>query len=172
MARITTIPARFGREPVDLRGYDRWQDGEGLVDASEACRSAWAAWAPVWREARAVDLARPRPDPPPVRWYDSLTPRQQHGARRARVIGAAWAMCAARERRRPLTADERAAWVRWRARVLRADPSLWLALWPLIDGEQISDVAECRGLDEKWLKSASGRCLEWFLDELYPSTIG
>lgn len=56
--RVTVYPQKFQREPVDLGAFDRWQDWEGLVDASDGCREAWQDWREGWRAARKLDLGR------------------------------------------------------------------------------------------------------------------
>lgn len=160
----TVFPVRLRQEPVDVRAFDSWQDSEGLVDATEDCRQVWRDFRPEWRRARALDLARPV-IAPAVRW--DLSEHEQWGARRARALGAAFAMCASQETKRPLSRKQRDAWFRWRSRCQRAHLGAWQALWPLLDGEPLEDVALRQ--DEKNFQALNARTkllLRWLLEEL------
>jgi len=159
-------------EPFDAKSYDTWQDREGLADASAAVRVAWQKWEREWRKIRNKELAPVAPSPKPARWYDTLSKREQHGARRAKALGAQWAMCSAQEIKRPLTPAQRVAWFRWRKRVTQADYVVWQVLWPLVDGEPVEDVAARLGVEPIRLGRQAARACLWLLEELYPATIG
>lgn len=169
--KVSAIPARFNQEPVDVRSYDAWQDGEGLLDASDACRDAWASWKPGWRKARDVELrlgslVEDRRD-----WQDKLGPVAASGLRRARALGAQYGMCAASHKKRALRDDERKAWTSWRSRVLRHDPGLWWCIWAAIDGLPLGIMAARWGRDADALAAQLSVAFGWLHDELYPSTL-
>lgn len=57
-AKTTQVPARFQIDPLDALAYDRWQDREGLQDASDACKVAWKLFEKTWRADRRRTLSR------------------------------------------------------------------------------------------------------------------
>lgn len=168
---ITVYPPRLQTEPLSLVAFDSWQDWEGQQDASRECRAAWLVFQSGWKRQRRIDLARELPAEDVVSWLDTLDKPSAFGARRARALGSAWAMCRAEQKRKPLTSDQRAAWFRWRSRVTRADLTVWQALWALIDGDELADVAARFDTDPERLGLQCAMVLRWLVVELYPASI-
>jgi len=162
----TVIPARFGQEPIEMAAFDAWQDAEGLADASEAVKAAWRAFKPVWRKARAVDLEpvveRERPD-----WDADLDRWQAAGKARAIEMGRAFGLLHRLRKPKPLSESKRAAWWRWRSRVLRHDPSLWGAIWCVLAGEGTGLVAARINRRAASLEAAICTALSWLSREMY-----
>lgn len=168
---VSMIPARLQVEPADMVAYDRWQDAEGLLDAGTRCRAAWASWRGQWRADRDAALGREAEEPWDRRdWLASLDPFRRKGADQAIRLGSWMGVCSGK-RRRPLSAEERAAWWRWRARVLRHDPDVWWALWGLADGAALGLLAARHGRGANGLAAGVDRVLGWLLVELYGPTM-
>ena len=166
--RATIVPNRFRQEPLDAVAYDMWQDHEGLADASKRCRVAWEQYRGEWRRVRKEDL-RPVPLDPIIVWL--LTDRERHLVRRARALGSAFAMCHADQRKPSLNSEQRAVWFRWRSRCHRSDVTVWSALWRLVDGEPLVDVAARFDVDPETLGKKVCKQIQWLGYELYPTTV-
>lgn len=168
---IAIIPARLQVEPTSMVAYDRWQDAEGLLDASKRCRAAWGDWRTVWRRERDAELAQVEGEGEDRQtWLASLDPFRRKGADQAVRLGSWMGVCSGR-RGRALTQRERDAWWRWRSRVLRHDPDVWWALWSLADGVPLGLLAVRHGRDARTLLAGTDRALGWLLTELYGATI-
>jgi hypothetical protein len=146
MARATTMmPAQLRAAPCDLVAFDRWQDREGLVDASEALGSAWAAFRPRWRMDRDRELKRPV-DPVSVPLAHGLTRYEQSLAAVARRLGRATGYAPSLRSPR-LTALDRRTWEGWRLEALRTDQLGWSLLWRLLGHDDpLGLVAYAAGL--------------------------
>lgn len=166
--RVSVMPSRLRFAPCDAVAFDVWQDREGLLDASKACRQAWRSFERSWRAVRRHDLA-PQEDGAAIEW--SLTPEQQHIARRARELGAAHALCRATHEIRPLSARRRRAWMAWRSRCQRADLTAWQALWSLLDGEPLGVVAARYSESPERLEKKVCKLFQWLKEELHISTV-
>jgi hypothetical protein len=168
---IAMIPARLQVEPTNMVAYDRWQDAEGLLDASKACRAAWAGWRDTWRRERDAELAQDEHQGEDRQtWLASLDPFRRKGADQAVRLGSWMGTCSGR-RGRELAKRERDAWWRWRSRVLRHDPDVWWALWSLADGVPLGLLAVRHGRGARGLAAGVDRALGWLLVELYGATI-
>ncbi len=167
---VSSIPARLQMEPADMVAYDRWQDGEGLLDAADACKDAWARYRSQWRAARNVELARTVETHDRRAWREGLDPYTRKGADRAQRLGAWFGVCSGK-RRGELRDDERASYWRWRSRILRHDPDVWWGVWGLVDGEALGSLAMGLNRDPNELAGRVKVGLGWLVCELYGSTL-
>lgn len=164
---VSSIPARLQIEPVDPVAYDRWMDAEGLLDASEGCRDAWMAFKSVWRGARAAELRRELPMvQKPQDWLYGLPRGLQTAANHARDLGSRFGLCGAQQTRRPLSEAKKAAYWRWRSRILRHDPDVWWALFGLLDGTPLGLLAVRHDRPAGHLQRQVEIALGWLLVEL------
>lgn len=169
---VSVLANRFRQEPCDLGGYDAWQDQEGMLDASDACRDAWKAFKPQWRAARRLDLSRgSEAKRNRIEWSDTLTPWERYGLRKAAELGGMDGLCSRNGPRKPPDARTRRNWVRWQGRVRRHDLGLYEALWRLLDGEPIALVAGCVQREVEHLERQLSVVLKWLVVELYGPTL-
>lgn len=165
----TVFPQRFQMEPLDLNAFDAWQDREGCVDASPEAQAAWQNWsrAADWRALRRDDL-RPAPLEPLGReWLAGMTAREQAGMRRARALGAMHGLCNADQRKASVPLEHLQGWRRWKGRVIRSRPVVWLAMWPLLDGEPLALVADWHSVEPGPLGKSVKLAFTWLSHELY-----
>lgn len=163
------MPQRFRVEPMDMGAFDRWQDREGLADASPDARAAWASWSRQsgWRKLRDQDT-KPAPLGPYKReWLSGLDAWELAGMRKARAVGARHGLCNADQRKGSVPASDLVPWRRWRSRVIRSDPDVWWAVWPLLDGEPLAIVADWHSTEPERLGRAVRLAFRWLALELY-----
>lgn len=153
--KATIYPARFQREPVDVAAFDNWQDSEGMMDASPACRAAWEAFRGEWRDARRLDIAR-QPEPVPLVPEPRVVKRLMRAGRAFGVLN---------DGPRPLVSDgDKQAWWAFRSRVLRSDPDAWGVLWMIADGQPLPLVAEVYGMHQRSVVAMVEMLNRWWED--------
>ena len=123
---VTVMPDRL-KGACDPMAWDRWQDQEGVVDASDACRAAWQAWRGEWQRVRAADLRAPLGR---VRdWRDDLAEDQ---------LVAVEALLRCRGRRGSTSRRERTRFNRWLSRAERNSPLPLGRVWAALEGGAVT----------------------------------
>lgn len=146
---VTVVPAKLRIEPADMRAYDAWQDREGLADAADAVKAAWADYRPGWRKLREADLQAERSQddrrkvplacPVPATFWQAHTGddalRQPYRAFRDRVR-------------------------------LSGGRSLWQAWIALGQGEPLAAVALGHEMEARYLANATHVLARWWREAL------
>lgn len=162
---VSILADRFRQEPLDGLGYDRWMDGEGLLDASDECRAAWRKFGPVWRAAREDDLGRVAGRAARAELEAGMSTWERYGLGRLREWGAWYGTCSA-ARARPISADAVAAGFAWLRRVNVFDGDLADDLWRLLRGEPLALVAREAGLSDSEMLGRARVACRWMVSEL------
>lgn len=150
------VPVRAQQEPTDWRAYDRWQTREGLMDADDKVKAAWAAFAPAWEEDLTVRLGADAPEPVAV----SLDPLPDELVRCGKAFGQIPTT------RRPMLTDaERERFLGWRKRILRADVDAWSIFWQLVRGDGLGLVAARHETDGRYCAGVYGLAVKWWNDD-------
>jgi len=160
----TVYPAKFQQEPVDLAGFDRWQDWEGLQDATATCRDAWGGFEEQWRVVRRVELGREA-----ARGRDAreLTFADRDAIALASALGRAFGQTYRKGQFvRAVSEREREAYWAWRSRVLRADPDVWAMFWLWVGGLDARDVGAPYGVSPRYVVAACALAARWLADDL------
>ena len=158
------FPSTFQIEPVDLLSFDVWQDWEGLQDASNTCRGAWAEFRVKWREARAGDFEKC--ETADDAWKTRLDKTALDTWRKARRLGAAMGMLPAKHPVE-LSQQDRDVWWAWRSRVLRADPAAWYAFWNVASGTSLMETAAQWRVTERYVLAVVHVLCRWLDGELW-----
>ena len=158
MRRTSVIPARFNQEPCDIRGYDRWQDAEGLTDATDKTKQAWVEYLPSWRAIRAQDLKTD--DTEGTGDLGMPFPDDLKGVGRAN--GSFWCP-GSRPTSKPAV---RRSWWIYRSRVLRADPDVWSMLCQAADGESLGIIAARYGQTPRYVQAVLALVFRWWREEV------
>lgn len=100
-----------------------------------------------------------------------MTAGELAGMRRARALGARHGLCNADQRKASVPLEHLQGWRRWKGRVIRSRPVVWLAMWPLLDGEPLALVADWHSLEPGPLGRSVKLAFTWLSHELYGERI-